>query len=410
MRDSADKGSPWAPVTTSTSCSSGRSGTPLVGIEKLGGSLAMPRSRAISMLLARDLPLMTTVRPRSRARSKTSWMRWMWLENSVTTMRPGASSKTLPKDSMTARSVRERPSRSTLVESENSRRAPCGPAKSRKVAKSVPLPARGWGSILKSRCGRCGPRAFPRPGRNLRGWNGIRGRNGRSCRPGPPCRRAPPGTAPPSPAARAPWSLCSTRPGEIGSRRCCPRSWGTSHGRPRCGPSWPWVRTMPSNLSRTPLTAPKCGMTTSTPDGNHPGNIRPQSTMTTPAAVSPQLAVETDLPRPPRGSLSKKSFRITIRDRLFSSGGATFPEQVGMIFAHGYIDLGKAVQVVGLGAGQRGLGRGEVGRGIQHVEVGAHMLVVPGQGPRYRPPWPGPRCSGPRRCVCGPPARPDTWT
>ena len=150
MRDSADNGSPWAPVTTSTSCSSGRSGTPLWALKKLGGSLAMPRSRAISILLARDLPLMTTVRPRSRARSKTSWMRWMWLENSVTTMRPGASSKTLPRDSMTALSVRERPSRSTLVESENSRRAPSGPAKSRNVARSVPLPARGWGSILKS--------------------------------------------------------------------------------------------------------------------------------------------------------------------------------------------------------------------------------------------------------------------
>lgn len=65
MRDRADNGSPCAPVTTSTSCSSGRSGTPLWALKKEGGSLAKPRSRAISILFARDLPLMTTVRPRS---------------------------------------------------------------------------------------------------------------------------------------------------------------------------------------------------------------------------------------------------------------------------------------------------------------------------------------------------------
>lgn len=46
--------------------------------------------------------------------------------------------------------VSDRPSRMALVESESSRRAPSGPAKSRNSRKSVPLPLRGWGSILKS--------------------------------------------------------------------------------------------------------------------------------------------------------------------------------------------------------------------------------------------------------------------
>ena len=63
IRDKAESGSPCAPVTTSTIWSSGRSGTPLCALKNEGGSLAMPRSRAISILFASDLPLMTTVRP-----------------------------------------------------------------------------------------------------------------------------------------------------------------------------------------------------------------------------------------------------------------------------------------------------------------------------------------------------------
>ena len=112
---------------------------------------------------------------------------------------------------MTARSVSERPSRSTLVESEKSRRAPPGPAKFRNMARSVPLPARGWGSILKSPLWTTRPTGVSTPRPKPSGMEWQTGKKWKVMSPRVTASRGSTGQSSTQSSSSCSRSLCSTR-------------------------------------------------------------------------------------------------------------------------------------------------------------------------------------------------------
>ena len=73
-------------------------------------------------------PTMASERPWRAAMSITCWMRWMWLANDATMMRPLASAKMLSSRCPTLRSGPVYPGLSALVLSDSSSSTPCRPS------------------------------------------------------------------------------------------------------------------------------------------------------------------------------------------------------------------------------------------------------------------------------------------
>ena len=108
MRRSADSGSPWLPVVSITSRSSGKLSISLGDTSSPSGTSAWPSWRAMLRFLRIERPTTATRRSSAIAASITCWRRCTLDANDVTTTRPGARADHLLQDGPDARLRRRR--------------------------------------------------------------------------------------------------------------------------------------------------------------------------------------------------------------------------------------------------------------------------------------------------------------
>ena len=147
MRRSADSGSPWLPVVSITSRSSGKLSISLGDTSSPSGTWAWPSWRAMFRFLRIERPTTATLRSSAIAASITCWSRCTLDANEVTTTRPGALPTTSCNTGPTLASDGAVPLRSAFVESPHSSSTPSRPSSARRAA-SVGGPSTGvWSNL-----------------------------------------------------------------------------------------------------------------------------------------------------------------------------------------------------------------------------------------------------------------------
>ena len=139
MRRNADRGSPWLPVDTTTSFSSGKSSI-IFGLTSIPSGTSMwPSWRPMFTFLRIERPSRATLRPSAEAASTTCCTRWMFEAKQVTTMRPSQRAKASRSSGPTRDSESDQPGLSALVESPHRRSTPSRPSSaSRAISAGIP--------------------------------------------------------------------------------------------------------------------------------------------------------------------------------------------------------------------------------------------------------------------------------
>ncbi len=200
------------------------------------------------MLRTIERPTKATLRLYSCAASRTCWMRCTWLAKEATMMRLSAFAKTFRSAAEMSRSCGMKPGTSALVESTSRRSMPSS-ASLAKVGRSVRRPSSGSWSILKSPVATTMPAGVRTATARASGMEWLTAMNSQS--KGPMRSRSPSLTSSTYGRIRCSASLASIR-ARVSLEPISGMS-GFSRRRNGTAPMWsscPWVRTMPSTLSR----------------------------------------------------------------------------------------------------------------------------------------------------------------